>query len=159
MGAHIFGATRRLRLRPGRGRRGGGGAALDDAADTVVAGCLRNATAVGRWLAGQDHGTEQRPDGVIASGERRPDGCPRPALEDLLGADVAIAALKEHRGGPLSPEAAMAPAAFGGCHDRLAPGHRHRHHRVRPALGTGDLPRPRGAAARPGLYGIPLGPA
>lgn len=92
------------------------GSAISAAAgdSTVVAGCLRNATAVGRWLAGQGYGTEQRPVGVIASGERWPDGSLRPALEDLLGAGSVIAALHECGAGPLSQEAAVARGSFGG---------------------------------------------
>jgi 2-phosphosulfolactate phosphatase len=79
----------------------------------VVAGCLRNASAVGRWLALHGYGTPQRPLAVIASGERWPDGSLRPGLEDLLGAGAVIAALQATGGGgPLSPEAAAARTAF-----------------------------------------------
>ncbi|WP_217549220.1 2-phosphosulfolactate phosphatase [Streptomyces sp. GbtcB6] len=81
---------------------------------TVVAGCLRNATAVGRWLATQGYGTPERPVGVIASGERWPDGSLRPALEDLFGAGAIIAELQERGAGPLSPEAAVARSSFAG---------------------------------------------
>lgn len=90
------------------------GSAISAAAGeaTLVAGCLRNATAVGRWLADRGYGTEQRPIGVIASGERWPDGSLRPALEDLLGAGAVIAALQEREAGPLSPEAAVARGSF-----------------------------------------------
>ncbi|QES45646.1 hypothetical protein DEJ49_35825 [Streptomyces venezuelae] len=59
----------------------------------VVAGALRNATAVGHWLAREGYGTTERPVAVIASGERWPDGSLRPALEDLLGAGAIIGAL------------------------------------------------------------------
>ena len=78
----------------------------------VVAGCLRNATATGRWLAGQGLGTQERPVAVIAAGERWPDGGLRPALEDLLGAGAIIAALEKENTGLLSPEAAAARACF-----------------------------------------------
>ena len=78
----------------------------------VVAGSLRNAAAVGEWLAVHGHGTGERPVGVIAAGERRPDGSLRPALEDLLGAGAVIASLRERTGGALSPEAAATSAAF-----------------------------------------------
>ncbi|WMX48696.1 2-phosphosulfolactate phosphatase [Streptomyces roseicoloratus] len=78
----------------------------------MVAGCLRNATAVGRWLARHDYGTAQRPVVVIAAGERWPDGSLRPALEDLLGAGAIIDALESRGVGPLSPEAAAARGCF-----------------------------------------------
>ncbi|GHC46548.1 2-phosphosulfolactate phosphatase [Streptomyces flavofungini] len=78
----------------------------------VAAGSLRNATAVARWLADRGHGTPEHPVGVIASGERWPDGTLRPALEDLLGAGAVISALREHGGSALSPEAATAASAF-----------------------------------------------
>ncbi|MFI1105749.1 2-phosphosulfolactate phosphatase [Streptomyces melanogenes] len=78
----------------------------------VVAGALRNATAVGRWLVRQGYGTADRPVAVIASGERWPDGSLRPAMEDLLGAGAIIAALDEQLNGMLSPEAALAAAGF-----------------------------------------------
>ncbi|MGW6532860.1 2-phosphosulfolactate phosphatase [Streptomyces venezuelae] len=97
----------------------------------VVAGALRNATAVSRWLAREGYGTAERPLAVIASGERWPDGSLRPAMEDMLGAGAIIGALEESYGrdrgdvlgraqgcdsfdgaGTLSPEAAMAAAVF-----------------------------------------------
>src|SRR5262249_49324240 len=59
---------------------------------TVVAACLRNAGAVGHWLAAQGFGTPGRPVGVIPAGERWPDGSLRPALEDALGAAARVAA-------------------------------------------------------------------
>ncbi|MFD5871689.1 2-phosphosulfolactate phosphatase [Streptomyces sp. NPDC060322] len=79
---------------------------------TVIAGCLRNASAVGRWLVRHGYGTLDRPVAVIASGERWPDGSLRPALEDLLGAGAVLAALRKHGGGALSPEAAAAADCF-----------------------------------------------
>ncbi|MGF1430444.1 2-phosphosulfolactate phosphatase [Kitasatospora sp. LaBMicrA B282] len=84
---------------------------------TVVAGSLRNAGAVGRWLARQGYGSVDRPVLVIAAGERWPDGSLRPALEDLLGAGAVIAALAAQGGGPLSPEATAARACFVGTAD------------------------------------------
>ncbi|MFF9572451.1 2-phosphosulfolactate phosphatase [Streptomyces sp. NPDC014685] len=84
---------------------------------TVIAGSLRNPTAVGRWLADQGYGTVERPVAVIASGERRPDGALRPALEDLLGAGAVIAALRRRGRDRLSPEAAMAATVFDGTPD------------------------------------------
>lgn len=72
----------------------------------IVAGCLRNRTAVAalaRELAGEGG------IGVIPAGERWPDGALRPALEDWLGAGAVIDAL-----GPASrsAEAEAAGEAF-----------------------------------------------
>lgn len=93
---------------------------------TVVAGCLRNAAAVGGWLAGlvtANAANAGRTVAVIAAGERWPDaagrphaGPLRPAIEDLLGAGAVLArtveraALSPRR--HLSPEARAALAAF-----------------------------------------------
>ncbi|NGO81235.1 hypothetical protein G6045_37065 [Streptomyces sp. YC504] len=90
-------------------------AAAAPAGVEVVAACLRNASAVGGWLADEGYGTPARPVGVIASGERWPDGELRPALEDLLGAGAVIAALGARDG--LSPEARAARAVFDGTAD------------------------------------------
>ena len=76
----------------------------------ILAGCLRNATAVARWLSEHGFGQPDRPATIIAAGERWPAGELRPALEDLLGAGAIIAALSLHDA--LSPEAAAAGAAW-----------------------------------------------
>jgi 2-phosphosulfolactate phosphatase len=76
----------------------------------ILAGCLRNTTAVARWLSGHGFGQPDRPVAVIAAGERWPAGELRPALEDLLGAGAIIAALGPRAA--LSPEAAAAAAAW-----------------------------------------------
>ncbi|MBV7292486.1 2-phosphosulfolactate phosphatase [Corynebacterium sp. TAE3-ERU16] len=85
----------------------------------VVAGCLRNATAVGRWAAQQvDVG---RSVSVIAAGERwRGDGSLRPALEDHLGAGAILSALVTPRHiGVCSPEALAAAGLFAGVQEYL----------------------------------------
>jgi 2-phosphosulfolactate phosphatase len=87
-----------------------GSAIAAAATGPVVAACLRNAGAVGRWLASQGYGSE-RSLTVVPAGERWPDGSLRPAVEDLLGAGALLAAL-DLPSGALSPEAAAARAAF-----------------------------------------------
>jgi 2-phosphosulfolactate phosphatase len=69
----------------------------------VVAGCLRNAAAVARWV-----GERASSVAVVACGERSRDGSLRPCIEDLLGAAAILAGL----GGERSPEATVAEAAL-----------------------------------------------
>ena len=83
-------------------------AAARNEAVTVVAGCLRNAAAVGRWLTASGYGTPDRPVAVVPAGERWTDGSLRPALEDLLGAGAIAGSLADAH---LSPEARTARAA------------------------------------------------
>jgi len=71
---------------------------------TVIAACLRNASAVGRFL--RSHGGSI---GVIACGERWSNGNLRPAFEDLYAAG---AILRELHGYRLSPEAMSAVATY-----------------------------------------------
>jgi 2-phosphosulfolactate phosphatase len=95
----------------------------------VIAGSLRNATAVGRRLA-QHLGAAGRV-AVIAAGERWPtgpgpraaEGALRPAVEDLFGAGAVIQRAIEAAGldeAAVSPEAQAAAAAFRGVESRLA---------------------------------------
>jgi 2-phosphosulfolactate phosphatase len=90
----------------------------------VVAACLRNAAAVAGWLGAGGYGSPAAPIGVVAAGERWPDGSLRPGVEDLLGAAAVVDGLS--RGDVvLSVEAAVAlaalaavpdlPAAVAGC--------------------------------------------
>ncbi len=62
----------------------------------VYAACLRNATAVGKWVTKHHESAT-----VIACGERWPDGSLRPSLEDHLGAAAVLSTLR----GTRSPEA------------------------------------------------------
>lgn len=68
----------------------------------VVAGCLRNASAVGAFLHDVDG-----PVGVVPAGERWPDGALRVSVEDLLGAGAIVAGLDGR-----SPEADAAATLF-----------------------------------------------
>ena len=77
---------------------------LADSGATVVGACLRNRTAVARWLPA--HGGTVA---VVAAGERWPDGSLRPAVEDLWGAGAVLALLPRD---DLSPEARLAADAF-----------------------------------------------
>lgn len=76
----------------------------------VLAGCLRNATAVAHWLQDHGFGPADRPVTVIAAGERWPGGELRPALEDLMGAAAIIAAFDVRH--PRSPEASATEAVW-----------------------------------------------
>ena len=71
---------------------------------SLIVGCLRNASAVAAAAA------EYRPPiGVVAAGERWPDGSLRPALEDLLGAGAVLQHLDPHG---MAPEATIAARSF-----------------------------------------------
>jgi 2-phosphosulfolactate phosphatase len=97
-------------------------AALADQPALVVAGSLRNATAIARWaLAQQGDKGDRFTVAVIAAGETRADDTIRFALEDLLGAGAIIDALAEVGIDYCSPEAAASAAAFTGL--RNATGH------------------------------------
>jgi 2-phosphosulfolactate phosphatase len=87
---------------------------------TVVAACLRNASAVADWLVTEGYGTPERPVVVVPAGERWPDGSLRPSLEDLLGAAAVVSALVARVPGPLSPEAAAVPPVLEAVTDLLA---------------------------------------
>jgi 2-phosphosulfolactate phosphatase len=75
---------------------------------TVVAGCLRNASAVAAWLAERVGSI-----GLVPAGERWADHSMRVAYEDLVGAGAIAAALRrDDPAARLSPDAAAAAAAF-----------------------------------------------
>ena len=99
----------------GTGAGVGAGSGAGAGAATVIAGCLRNAAAVGRFLRGSPG-----PVTVIAAGERWPDGSLRPALEDLLGAGAILSALGGPGSGVFSPEAEAARACFAATADVTA---------------------------------------
>ena len=69
----------------------------------IVTACLRNASAVARFVR-----TQPGPVAIIGGGERWPDDTLRPAWEDLIGAGAVIDGLA----GTLSPEAEAARDAF-----------------------------------------------
>src|SRR5580765_1932737 len=98
---------------------------------TVVAGCLRNAAAVGAWAAARIAPTPatslEEPSGatprrhgpralvVVAAGEKWADGSLRPCAEDLWGAGAVLAAVVGWwPEAELSPEAGVALAAYEG---------------------------------------------
>ena len=80
---------------------------------TVVAGCLRNAAAVSRFLSEQ-----QRRVVVVAAGERWRDGTFRVATEDLLGAGAVLAGVPD---ADVSAEAKVAVNAFRSSRADLEP--------------------------------------
>jgi 2-phosphosulfolactate phosphatase len=82
----------------------------------VVAACVRNAGAVVRWVLESGYGGPRRAIGVVAAGERWPDGTMRPAVEDLLGAAMVLDGLTRVAGG-LSVEAAVSLAALASVRD------------------------------------------
>ena len=78
----------------------------------VIAGCLRNCSAVSSFLNRQ-----LGPVAIIAAGERWPDGSLRPCFEDMVGAGAIIARLTGSR----SPEADSALAVYQAAEGRLEP--------------------------------------
>ncbi|MCU7724832.1 2-phosphosulfolactate phosphatase [Actinoplanes sp. KI2] len=96
---------------------------LADAGVTVVGVSLRNAAAAAAWVRER---AGDRPVGVVASGERWPDGSLRPAIEDLLGAGAFLHGLAGGNDGlgggndkGFSPEAGAAMWAYRGVAEGL----------------------------------------
>ena len=92
--------------------------ALLESGATVVAGCLRNASAVAEWLAPRLEAGASLV--VVPAGERWPDGSLRPAVEDLWGAGAVLHRLLERGVAGLSPEARLAAAAYAAVSTRVA---------------------------------------
>lgn len=76
----------------------------------TLTGCLRNAAAVAQAASSLGPSI-----GVIAAGERWPDGSMRPAIEDLLGAGSIIQRMTAR----LSPDAEAARSAYRALRDRI----------------------------------------
>lgn len=75
---------------------------------TVVAGSLRNASAVARWLTGRFATV-----GLVPAGEEWPDGAMRVCYEDLIGAGAIAAEMVDLAGDAgMNPEVLAAAAAF-----------------------------------------------
>lgn len=92
--------------------------ALRDSGCVVVGASLRNARAVGEWLAPQvESGALVA---VVPAGERWPDGSLRPAVEDLWGAGAVLMSLGRYVDmSAWSPEARVAAAAYDAVRARL----------------------------------------
>lgn len=84
--------------------------ALAETGAEILGGCLRNAAAVAALLA--ERLRAGATVGVVAAGERWPDGTLRPAVEDLWGAGAVLAALADLGVGSPSAEARVAAAAY-----------------------------------------------
>jgi 2-phosphosulfolactate phosphatase len=94
---------------------------LADCSGALIGACLRNTTAVAEWIS-----AKYRPGtatiAIISAGERWPDGSFRPCVEDLWGAGALLAALRARGWKDLSPEAAVAEAAYHGVRCELHDG-------------------------------------
>lgn len=88
-------------------------AAVAGAGTPVVAACLRNVSFVVSYLLAQGFGRPDRLLGVVAAGERWPDGSLRPAIEDLFGAGLVLSGLAG-AGCLLTPEATVAVRSVAG---------------------------------------------
>ncbi|WP_243395207.1 2-phosphosulfolactate phosphatase [Nocardioides currus] len=84
--------------------------ALADGGSEVVAGSLRNASAVSAYVAARMR--EGASCAVVPAGERWDDDTLRPAVEDLWGAGAVLAGLVDLGVTGLSPEARVAEQAF-----------------------------------------------
>ncbi len=92
-------------------------AAYENRVATILAGCLRNASAVAAFARSHAAGNAIA---VIAAGERWADGTLRPALEDDLAAGAILAALDVDADASASPEARYIVRAYRAARDSLA---------------------------------------
>lgn len=93
---------------------------LQQATPTVVGVSLRDRDAA-QWLLARRAGDAVLRVAVVAAGERwADDGTLRPAVEGLWGVGAVIESLRTARWGELSPEAAVATAAFRSIADDVA---------------------------------------
>ncbi len=92
---------------------------LAESVPVVVAGSLRNATAVAARISAQI--AEGGSVALVPAGERWPDGSLRLAVEDLWGAGAVVAGCLDHGvdAGRLSPEAEAAAASYRAVAGRL----------------------------------------
>jgi len=75
---------------------------------TVVAGSMRNASAVARWVSGRFESV-----GLVPAGEQWADGALRPCYEDLIGAGAIASRLRDlDPAAKYSPDVLAAAAAF-----------------------------------------------
>lgn len=75
---------------------------------TVVAGSMRNASAVAEWLTGRFSTV-----GLVPAGEEWPDGAMRVCYEDLIGAGAIAAGIADRVGeSDMTPDVRAAAAAF-----------------------------------------------
>lgn len=81
-----------------------------------MAACVRNSRAVARWLRDEGYGRQDAAIGIVAAGERWPDGALRPCVEDLLGAACVLDGLSILEV-PLSVEAVVTLAALASIPD------------------------------------------
>lgn len=88
-------------------------------ARAVIGVSLRNTTAASTWALRRIRRDPAAWVAVVAAGELRTDGTPRPAAEDLWGAGGFLAALTEGGTGPASPEASSAIGAYRAVRNRL----------------------------------------
>lgn len=115
--ADAVAAGRTVALRGSRSVNGAPLAARAAAsAPLVLAGSLRNATAVARDIAARQRRGGRMTVAVLPAGEHTRGGGLRFAVEDQLGAGAIVAALGDAGSDHTSPEAAVAAESFRALH-------------------------------------------